>query len=179
VGEHLLLVGMMGAGKTTTGQMVAHRLGRPYLDTDDEVERRAGAAVSEVFSSQGEGAFRRLEADVLEVALASEVPSVVSVGGGAVLDPANRAALRHSGTVVWLRARPETLGARLGDAIDRPLLAASVGDDRQLELARICADRTELYDEVATVVVDVDDLAPPDVADLVVAALGALRKARP
>jgi shikimate kinase len=167
VGEHLLLVGMMGSGKTTTAHTVAQRLGRPCIDTDEEVERRAGTSVSDIFSSEGEAAFRRREAVVLEAALASEVPSVVSVGGGAVLDAANRAAMRASGTVVWLRARPETLAHRVGDADDRPLLGAVLGDDRGRELARIGEARRVLYEEVATVTVDVDDLGPSAVADVV------------
>ena len=169
MGEHLLLVGMMGSGKTTTARTVAERLGRPCVDTDEEIERRAGATVRDIFSSEGEAAFRRREADVLGSALASEVPSVVSVGGGAVLDAANRVALRASGTVVWLRARPDTLARRVGNADDRPLLGRVTGDDRRRELARIDEARRALYEEVATVTVDVDDLGPSAVADAVAA----------
>jgi shikimate kinase len=172
VGEHLLLVGMMGTGKSTTGRILAARLGRPHVDTDEEVERRTGVSVREVFAAQGEPAFRRHEAAVLASVLASDVPSVVSVGGGAVLDPVNRDAMRAAGTVVWLRARPDTLAQRVGDAQDRPLLGAVSGDARRRELVRIDASRRALYDDVAMVTVDVDRLDPAAAADWVIASVG-------
>jgi shikimate kinase len=177
VSEHLLLVGMMGAGKSTTGRILAERLGRPSVDTDEEVGRRAGSTVSEIFSSQGESAFRGHESEALRAALASDVASVVSVGGGAVLDPGNRAAMRASGAVVWLRARPDTLWRRVAEATDRPLLAGSTGEERRAELERIDADRRALYEGVATVVVAVDDLTPSVVADRVIVALRAAGRA--
>jgi shikimate kinase len=168
VAEHLLLVGMMGAGKSTVGRLVAARLGRPHLDTDMEVERSAGESVSAIFSTRGEGWFRLEESRVLAEVLAGEVPAVVSVGGGAVLDPAHRVALRAGGTVVWLRARPETLGRRVGKKGDRPLLAGVAGGTTSV-LARIEAERRPLYQEVAAEVIDVDELTTTAVADRVVA----------
>jgi shikimate kinase len=166
--EHLLLVGMMGAGKSTVGRLVAARLGRPHVDTDVEVERSVGASVSAIFSTRGEPWFRVEESRVLADVLAGEVPAVVSVGGGAVLDPVHREALRAGGTVVWLRARPETLARRVGRNGDRPLLAAASGGAAAV-LARIEAERRPLYQEVAAEVVDVDGLTAGAVADRVVA----------
>ncbi len=166
--EHLLLVGMMGAGKSTVARLVSARLDRPWLDTDLEVERLAGSSVRAIFS-RGEAEFRAREASVLAAVLADDVPAVVSVGGGAILDPTQRVALRDGGTVVWLRARPETLVRRVGRNADRPLLAADPGGPAAA-LTRIEAERRALYEEVAAVVIDVDELSAAAVADRIVAA---------
>ncbi len=120
--SRVLLVGMMGAGKTTTGRLVAGHLGWAYRDSDADVEAETGLSVPELFAQQGEEAFRRAEADVLARACADPTPAVISVAGGAVLRPENRALIARSGTVVWLRARPETLAARVGEGVGRPLL---------------------------------------------------------
>lgn len=167
--EHLLLVGMMGAGKSTVARLVAARLDRPCVDTDREVERLAGAPVTAIFSTRGETEFRAQESRVLVAVLSADVPAVVSVGGGAILDPAQRVALRGGGTVVWLRARPETLVRRVGRNADRPLLATDP-EGPAAALTRIEAERRALYEEVAAVVIDVDELSPAAVADRVVAA---------
>ncbi|HLM96435.1 MAG TPA: shikimate kinase [Acidimicrobiales bacterium] len=167
--EHLLLVGMMGAGKSTVARLVAPRLGRLHVDTDEEVEREAGASVGEIFSTRGEAGFRAQEARVLDRVLAGEVPAVISVGGGAVLEARQRDALRQGGTVVWLRARPETLARRVGRNARRPLLATAA-DGPAAALTRIDSERQPLYEEVADVVIDVDDLTPDAVAERVLAA---------
>lgn len=174
--DHVLLVGMMGAGKSTVARLVAARLGRPHVDTDVEVERAAGSSVREIFSTRGEAGFRVEESRVLAAVLGGSVPVVVSVGGGAVLDDTNRAALRGAGTVVWLRARPDTLARRVGRNADRPLLAAAADatgpGGPAPALARIEAQRRGLYEEVASVVIDVDDLAPAAVVERVLGAVG-------
>jgi shikimate kinase len=175
VAEHVLLVGMMGAGKSTVARLVAARLGRPHVDTDVEVERVAGLSVSELFSARGEAGFRAEESRVVTSVLAAAVPSVISVGGGAILDSAQRRAMRAAGPVVWLRARPDTLARRVGRGGDRPLLD-NAGDSPSrgpaTALARIDGERRGLYEEVASVVIDVDDLTPGAVADRVVGAVG-------
>jgi shikimate kinase len=167
-GERILLVGMMGAGKSTTGRLLAGRLGWAYLDSDEQVERDTGRSVPQIFATEGEAAFRAAESRVLAEALAAPGPAVVSVAGGAVLDPANRVALAAAGPVVWLRARPETLAARVGDGAGRPLLE----QDQAATLAALDEVRRPLYAELATVVVDVDRRDPEAVVAAVLAALG-------
>jgi shikimate kinase len=166
----LLLVGMMGAGKTTVGNLLAQRLGWPYRDSDADVEADTGLTVPEIFAREGEDAFRAAEARVLAEACASAVASVVSVAGGAVLNPDTRRRISRCGTVVWLRARPETLAARVGDGAGRPLL----GEDPAAALVRLNDVRAPLYAEIADVVVDVDDLAPEAAAERVLAAVSAV-----
>jgi shikimate kinase len=163
--ERLLLVGMMGAGKTTVGRLLAQRLGWGYLDSDAQVTRTTGRSVPEIFSEDGELAFRKEETKALTTAVSGADPMVVSVAGGAVLSEANRALLARAGIVVWLRARPETLSKRVGDGAGRPLL----GDDPAGALAALYEVRRPLYDSVAAVTVDVDDLSPEAVADRVLA----------
>jgi shikimate kinase len=166
--ERLLLVGMMGAGKTTVGRLLAERLGWGYLDSDAQVTRTTGRSVPEIFSEDGELAFRSEETRALTTAVSGADPMVVSVAGGAVLSEANRALLCRSGIVVWLRARPETLAKRVGDGAGRPLLGSDPGG----ALAALYEVRKPLYRSVASVTVDVDDLSPEAVADRVLSGTG-------
>jgi 3-dehydroquinate synthase len=163
----VMLVGMMGAGKSTVGSFLAERLSWRYVDSDAQVQAATGRTVPEIFETSGEAAFRAAEASALREALSGEPRVVVSVAGGAVLDPGNRALLRRSGTVVWLRARPDTLRVRVGDGHGRPLLAG----DAATALTRLDAERRPLYLELADLVVDVDALDPPAVVDQVLAGL--------
>lgn len=167
----VLLIGMMGAGKTTTGHLLAARLGVPYLDSDDEVLRRTGRSVPEIWHADGEAAFRAQEAAVLADAVADDEAAVVSVAGGAVLDPANRELIGRAAAVVWLRARPETLAERVGAGEGRPLLDG----DPASALRRLEEVRRPLYEQLATMVVDVDRLSPQEVAERIAGALGAAR----
>ncbi len=170
VPRRLLVVGMMGAGKSTAGRSAAAALGWQYLDSDEEVERATGRTVAEIFSTEGEGAFRAEESAALAEALEDDRPVVVSVAGGAVLDPDNRRRIAAGGRVVWLRAHPQTLAWRVGDGGGRPLL----GQDPAGTLARLAAVRDPLYAEVADEVVDVDYLTPEEVTARLVAAARSL-----
>ena len=137
----ILLVGMMGAGKTTTGQLLADALGWRYRDSDADVEADTGLTVPELFARDGEAAFRRAEATVLARACADPLPSVVSVAGGAVLSAENRRLIAASGIVVWLRARPETLAARVGDGVGPPVARRRPGRGHGAARAR-CGRRS-------------------------------------
>jgi shikimate kinase len=165
--SHLVLIGMMGSGKTTVGEVVAQRLHRPFVDSDRQIEGRTGHTVAELFAERGEPAFRALETEVLHEALTSKRPAVIAAAGGSVLDPANRRAMHERGIVVWLRADPELLADRVVGGTHRPLLE----DDAGGTLSRLAAEREPIYREVANRVIDVDDLTVDRVADLVVASL--------
>jgi shikimate kinase len=159
--RHLVLVGLMGAGKTTVGERCADRLGRPLVDTDEVVAATAGQTVAEVFATEGERGFRARERVAVADACAAPEPLVIACGGGAVLDPDNRAAMRAAGVVVWLRASPLELAARVGDGAGRPLLAAGATPEA---LERLAAVRAPAYDAAAHVAVDTDGLDPDTVA---------------
>jgi len=171
----ILLVGIMGAGKSTTGHLLAGRLGWRYRDSDADVESSKGLTVPELFARDGEAAFRMAEARVLAEACADPSPSVVSVAGGAVLSADNRRLIAASGIVVWLRARPETLAARVGDGVGRPLL----GEDPSAALTHLLAVRSPLYAELADVILDVDDLTPAAVAERIIDAVDASADSSP
>jgi shikimate kinase len=155
---------MMGVGKSTVGQMLATRLGRDYVDSDQRVEERTGSTVGRLFSERSEDEFRRIEQQVLADALRDPVPSVIGPGGGVVTRTEGRDALRSGPFVVWLRAQPETLARRVGDGAGRPLLE---GTDVVATLTRLARERAPLYEEVADAIIDVDSLEPDAVADKV------------
>jgi shikimate kinase len=163
----IFLIGMMGVGKSTVGSLLASRLGVPYCDSDAQVQAATGQTVPEIFASAGEAAFRAEEKRALQQAVASLPSAVVSVAGGAVLDPGNRTLMAASGTVVWLRASVETMARRVGAGTGRPLL----GDDPGAALARLYPERRPLYEELADIVIDVDELTPSQIVDKIAAAL--------
>jgi shikimate kinase len=161
---HLVLVGMMGVGKSTVGRIVAAELDRPLFDSDEMIEARTGRTVREIWSTDGEAAFRSLETDTLVEALAESEPSVIAAAGGVVLSEVNRTALRNAdANVVWLIADVEVLAARVRNGAHRPLL----DDDPEAVLRTLYEVREPLYQEVADAVVSVDHRTPQDVAKAV------------
>ena len=147
-----VLVGLPGSGKTTSGRRLANRLEVSFVDSDALVEERAGRTIAEIFTAQGEPAFRALEHDVIVEALKS-FDGVLSLGGGAILDAATRLALTRSGVpVILLRSSIRTLSRRVGDGRGRPLLA----DNPTAALGALATAREPLYREVATHIVSTD-----------------------
>lgn len=164
---HIVLIGMMGSGKTTVGAMLAERLGRRFVDTDHEIELRRGMSIAEIFDSDGEESFRVLEAQVVGEVLSDGDPAVISLGGGAVLDPVTRDRLAAS-TVVWLDATTDVLLSRIADDPGRPLLAG----DAPAALGRLSGLRDPVYRGAADLVVDADG-APDEVVDVILAQIAA------
>lgn len=159
------LIGLMGAGKSRVGRTAAASLHRPFVDTDALIADAAGMTIRQIFAREGESAFRRRERSALSAALDRD-GAIVSVGGGAVLDPDNVERMRAAGHVVWLYADPETLATRLRRSVlrgDRPLLADA--DPRQV-LARLLAERRAAYTAAASVTLRTDGMAVDESAAL-------------
>ena len=165
----LFLVGMMGAGKSTVGPRLAERLGRDFRDTDEEVERRAGLRISEIFARDGEARFRALEAEAIECASAGG--AVVALGGGAIAQPGMAERLRARGLVIFLSVAPSVLIERIGDAGSRPLLAGLDASEREQRLASLLAERAVYYRK-ATITVEASG-SPEETVDTILAALHA------
>lgn len=160
--RHLLLTGMMGAGKSTVGPLVAARLGRLFVDLDREVERAVGMTVGEIFRRLGEPAFRRAEGEALRRVLAAPEPLVVALGGGALMASDNRDAVMDA-VVVWLDACPEVLADRaIGP--ERPLLAQADAE----RVAALHAARRAHYREASDLRVDTGLLTPDQAAAAIV-----------
>ncbi|MEO0682269.1 MAG: shikimate kinase [Pseudomonadota bacterium] len=139
----VVLVGLMGAGKTTVGRRLAAQLHAPFVDSDEAVEDAARMSVAEIFETMGEAAFRDGERKVI-ARLLTEAPQVVATGGGAWMNEATRAEIRAcAATVVWLRADLDVLVERVGRRAGRPLLAG--GDPREI-LSRLMAQRNPVYE---------------------------------
>jgi shikimate kinase len=162
-----VLVGPPGAGKTTVGELLAARLGVTLRDTDADIEAALGMSVADIFIEKGEDAFRAAERAAVAAALA-EHPGVLALGGGAVIDPASRAALGGH-TVVYLEVDVSDAARRVGLARDRPLLIEAP----RARLAALLRERRPLYKEVAAVVVDTSGRTPEEVAEDVVARISA------
>jgi shikimate kinase len=148
--SNIYLVGMMGAGKTTVGRLLARRLKLRFFDSDHEVERRCGVKIPIVFEIEGEAGFRARESQALTELTALD-GIVLATGGGAVLSVQNREQLARHGTVVYLRASPEDLYVRVRHDRNRPLLATP---DPLARLRSLYAERDPLYLEIADIIMD-------------------------
>ena len=158
---------MMGAGKTTIGRALARKLGLAFADADKELVTRTGAAVATIFEIEGEAGFRKRESALL-VELAAGENAVIATGGGVVLVEENRKVMRERGTVVYLRARLESLWERTRQDTSRPLLRTP---DPKKTLADLMEQRDPLYREAAHVVVDTGSQSAATLVSRVVTAL--------
>jgi shikimate kinase len=147
---NIYLVGMMGAGKTTVGRLLARRLKLRFIDSDHEVEARCGVKIPVIFEIEGEPGFRARESHAIAELCALD-GIVLATGGGAVLARSNREELAARGTVVYLRAKPEDLYERVRHDRNRPLLATA---DPLERLRALYAERDPLYLEIADIVID-------------------------
>jgi shikimate kinase len=167
----IFLIGYRGTGKSTVAKLLAARRGCEWIDSDEEVERRAGKSIAAIFADDGEAAFRQLEAEVVHE-LCKRERIIVALGGGAVLSEDNRAAIRRAGHVVLLTAGVDTLASRLAadpsTAGRRPNLTTAGGRE---EIEAVLAERTPIYLACATLVIDTEGKTPAEVADLIEANL--------
>jgi len=157
VPKSIVLVGLMGAGKSSIGKRLAQALALPFADADAEIEAAAGATIEEIFAREGEASFRNGERRVIARLLDNPI-QVLAAGGGAFMDPTTRALIRARAISIWLRADLELLLARVSRRNNRPLLHTG---DRRSVLARLMAERYPIYAE-ADLVVDTID-GPPEV----------------
>jgi shikimate kinase len=151
---HLILVGLPGVGKTSIGRAAARQLGRKFLDFDEEIERRAGMNVREIFRLKGEEHFREQEL-ALTIELSATNGMILSPGGGWITQQGSVELLRSTGRIIYLRASPEAVARRLRRVETRPLLA---GRDPVVALRELYAKRQALY-ETADVTLDTERLA--------------------
>lgn len=169
-----MLVGLMGAGKTTIGQRLAHRLGLPFLDADAEIEKAAGCPIEDIFQVHGEAMFRDGERRVIARLLEGPV-HILATGGGAFMDPDTRARIRARGISVWLRADLDLLLKRVRKRNGRPLLRR--GDPRAV-MERLMHERTPIYAE-ADIVIDSGDVPHETVVQAIIDTLKARGLLRP
>lgn len=165
-GRSLVLIGMMGAGKSSVGRRLAARMGLPFVDADTEIEAAAGMSIPDIFEVHGEPYFRAGEARVIGRLLA-DGPRVVATGGGAFMNPGTRALIAERGLSVWLKAELDVLLRRIRRRSDRPLMQTP---DPEATLAKLIAERYPVYAEAALTVQSRD--VPHDViVDEIVATL--------
>lgn len=164
---HLVLVGPMGAGKSSIGRRLALARRLPFVDLDREIETRAGTDIPMIFAHEGEAGFRRREREALADVLDGP-PCVLATGGGAVLDPDNRARMRRQGFVVYLHIDVDAQLTRLAHDRSRPLI---VCDDREALLRRMAAERGPLYDAVADLTFPPTDPGPAEATSRLAAML--------
>ena len=162
-GPGIVLIGFMGAGKSSTGRALARKTGLPCLDTDEIVSAKFGMSVTEIFTRLGEEEFRNAETEALRQ-LAGTVSGIIVTGGGIVLRPENVRMLRELGTVVSLEADPETLFSRISKRATRPLLRTENPRATVVELLRV---RDPLYRAAADVRLDTSRLTHDEAADAI------------
>lgn len=160
VSENIFLVGPMGVGKTTIGSQIARMLKFDFIDSDHEIERHTGAAISLIFDIEGEEGFRKREARMIDE-LTNKEHIVLSTGGGSVLDETSRQHLRSRGFVVYLKASPDILYERLHKSRNRPLLETK---DKRTMIESLIEEREPLYQAVADITVVTDGRSAHDVA---------------
>ncbi len=166
VDRSIVLVGLMGAGKSAIGRRLAQRLKLPFIDADAEIEAAAGSTIEEIFERHGEAVFRDGERRVI-ARLLDGPPGIIAAGGGAFMDPETRARIRRSGISVWLKADLDTLVNRVSRRSNRPLLKS--GEPREI-LARLMAVRYPIYAE-ADVTVETGEIPASVTVERVIEAL--------
>lgn len=158
---NIFFIGLMGAGKTTIGRLLAKQMGKVFYDSDHEIERKTGVKIPLIFELEGEAGFRKREAAVIEE-LCQLDNIVMATGGGAVLAPENREFLRNNGHVIYLRANVHDLWQRTRNDKTRPLLQ---GGDIKPKLEKLYIERDPIYTELASCIVDTGSQSAGDITN--------------
>ena len=166
-GNNVVLVGLMGAGKSTVGRELASHLGFSFIDTDDELERRMGVSIPVIFDVEGEAGFRVRESKVIED-MPSQKNAVISTGGGAVLDAENRENLKQAGKIVYLSASVDVLYDRTKNSKKRPLLQKL---DIKETIKQLVSEREDIYQDVADIIIESGKCSPREMAKKIAAKL--------
>lgn len=161
--KNVILIGFMGTGKTSTGKMLASKLGIAFIDMDQKIEEEAGMSINDMFATHGEAYFRAKEHE-MACRLAERQNAVISTGGGTVKNPTNMEALRKSGVIVCLKARADVVLERTSCRGTRPVLDKEDRGDRQQAIEKLMAERKSLYAQ-ADFSVDTSELSPMLVVD--------------
>ncbi|MCK5148478.1 shikimate kinase [bacterium] len=165
--SNLYLIGMMGAGKSTVGKALADKLHRPYMDSDDEIEKLAQKSISKIFKSDGEGFFRHLEGRVIR-GLSARTSLIASLGGGAVMHEINMTRLKVSGTLIWLDFPIDVLLDRIKNHNHRPLLANSSNTGKTKLLHKLHKERLTAYKQAHIHMAFKKELPASDIADIII-----------
>lgn len=171
----LVLIGMMGSGKSTVGRLLAQRTGLAYHDNDATLLAASGMTAREILAAEGDGSLQAAEARALVHALDQPTPCIVAAAAGVITDAASRERLTDAGFVVWLRATPETIHARAIGAAHRPWRDA----DEMRWIRETVEMRTPLYASVASIVLDADDATPAELAGAILQAAAATTPCAP
>ena len=147
----IILIGFMGAGKTTVGRELAKKLGVSLTDTDREIEKEAGISINEIFATKGEEEFRKLETGLLERLRFENYNGVIATGGGMPLREQNRKLLKKIGRVYYLKTDEEKIFARISENKDRPLINT---DNPRERVHKLFVDRADIYEEAGDVIID-------------------------
>lgn len=153
--KNIILIGFMGAGKTTLGRQLSRQLGVSFVDTDERIEQEQGRKISNIFEKEGEQFFRNLETKQLQKLLQEDKRRVISVGGGLPVQEQNHELLKQLGSTVYLKATKETLVQRLSGDTGRPLLQGGNLEDKIKQLMHA---REHVYEQVADVTVQTDNM---------------------
>lgn len=166
--DNIILIGFMGSGKSTVGIKLSYRLRHAMEDTDKLIEKEEGRTISEIFATDGEAYFRNLETECLKKLIQTANQKIISVGGGLPIREENHALLKKLGTVVYLRAKAETIYERVKHDTSRPLLQ---GDDPKGKIQTLMAQRADIYEKASDVIIDVDDKDFDTIIDEIVRAV--------
>ena len=165
---NIVLTGFMGTGKSSVGQEVARRLGRPFVDMDVEIEARAGKPISSIFAQEGEAAFRKLETEAVADVAAND-NQVIACGGGVVMNKENVSRLKKNSILICLTASPDVILRRVSaDDTVRPLLA---GRNKDQTIRELLATRQPLYQQAADIMIDTSDLDVNGVVEQIIVGL--------